>query len=568
MTDGSHPTALDIARQATLVPITAVARDIGITEDLLRPYGEFVAKLKLGTIEALADRPKARYVVVTAVTPTPLGEGKTTTTLGLAQGMHHVGQRATAAIRQSSMGPTFGIKGGAAGGGYSQAAPFEALNLHLTGDMHAVTAAHNTLAAMVDNHLFQGNDTGLDPSAITWRRALDVNDRALRNIVVGLGSREDGVPRQSGFDITAASEVMAILALSTSLADMRRRLGEIVVGFTADGSPVTAERLRAAGAMAVIMREAIQPNLLQTLENTPVLVHAGPFGNIAHGNSSVIADLIGIHTGDYLITEAGFGADMGAERFFNIKCRVSGLVPDAAVIVTTVRALKAHSGAHRIVAGRPLPEALLGEDPDQVHTGGSNLRKQIENVVLHGVTPVVAINAFPGDFESEYAAIGEIAESMGVRWAVSTHFRDGGAGATDLARAVMAAADEPSQFQFLYPSEATLREKIETIATRVYGADGVDYLPAAARSLDLFAANGLGGFPICIAKTHLSISSDPSRKGAPTGWRLPVREVRASAGAGFIYAICGDMRTMPGLSRHPAAEHIDIDENGDVVGLY
>jgi formate--tetrahydrofolate ligase len=568
VTNEGGVTALDIARKASLLPITSVAREIGIAEDLLQPYGQYVAKLKLGTIEALADRPKARYVVVTAVTPTPLGEGKTTTTLGLAQGMHHVGRRATAAIRQASMGPTFGIKGGAAGGGYSQAAPFEALNLHLTGDMHAVTAAHNTLSAMVDNHLYQGNEIGLDASSITWRRALDVNDRALRNIVLGLGTREDGVPRQGGFDITAASEVMAILALSTSLQDMRRRLGQIVVGFTSDGTPVTAEQLRAAGAMAVIMRDAIQPNLLQTLENTPVLVHAGPFGNIAHGNSSVIADLIGIHTGDYLITEAGFGADMGAERFFNIKCRVSGLVPDAAVIVTTVRALKAHSGAHRIVAGRPLPDALLAESPEEVRAGGANLRKQIENVQLHGVTPVVAINAFPEDFDSEYAAIAEIADSLGVRWAVSTHFRDGGAGAVALAEAVVAAAEEPSQFRFLYRAEAALREKIETIATQIYGADGVDYLPAASRSLDLFEANGMGGFPICIAKTHLSISSDASLKGAPTGWRLPVREVRASAGAGFIYAICGDMRTMPGLGRHPAAETIDLDENGEIVGLY
>ena len=381
VTDGGRRTALDIARSAKLAPIASVAQEMGIGEDLLQPYGTYVAKIRLEAIEALADRPKARYVVVTAVTPTPLGEGKTTTTLGLAQGMHHVGRRATAAIRQASMGPTFGIKGGAAGGGYSQAAPFEALNLHLTGDMHAVTAAHNTLAAMVDNHLYQGNELDLDPAAITWRRALDVNDRALRNIVLGLGSKEDGVPRQSGFDITAASEVMAILALSTSLQDMRRRLGRIIVGFTPDGTPITAEELRAAGAMAVIMRDAIQPNLLQSLENTPVLVHAGPFGNIAHGNSSVIADLIGIHTGDYLITEAGFGADMGAERFFNIKCRVSGLIPDAAVIVTTVRALKAHSGAHRIVAGRPLPEALLREDPDEVRSGGANLRKQIENVL-------------------------------------------------------------------------------------------------------------------------------------------------------------------------------------------
>jgi formate--tetrahydrofolate ligase len=568
LTDANHLTALDIARKATLLPITSVARDMGIAEDSLQPYGEYVAKVRLGTVEALADRPKARYVVVTAVTPTPLGEGKTTTTLGLAQGMRHVGQRATAAIRQASMGPTFGIKGGAAGGGYSQAAPFEALNLHLTGDMHAVTAAHNTLSAMVDNHLYQGNELDVDPSTITWRRALDVNDRALRNIVLGLGSRQDGVPRQGGFDITAASEVMAILALSTSLSDMRRRLGEIVVGFTPKGAPVTAEQLRAAGAMAVIMRDAIQPNLLQTLENTPVLVHAGPFGNIAHGNSSVIADLIGIHTGDFLITEAGFGADMGAERFFNIKCRVSGLVPDAAVIVTTVRALKAHSDVHRIVAGKPLPEALLSENPDEVYAGGANLRKQIENVLLHGVTPVVAVNAFPEDFSSEHAAIAEIARSMGVRCAVSTHFRDGGAGATELADAVVAAAEEPNQFRFLYRSEASLREKIETIATQVYGADGVDYLPAASRSLDLFEANGLGSFPLCIAKTHLSISSDPSLKGAPTGWRLPVREVRASAGAGFIYAICGDMRTMPGLSRHPAAEDIDLDENGDIVGLY
>jgi formate--tetrahydrofolate ligase len=568
VTESRLPTALEIARKAVLVPIQDIAGEIGIGPDLLEPYGQFVAKVKLDAIAALADRPPARYVVVTAVTPTPLGEGKTTTTIGLAQGMARIGRRATAAIRQASMGPTFGIKGGAAGGGYSQAAPFEALNLHLTGDMHAVTAAHNTLSAMVDNHLYQGNALGLDPAGLTWRRVLDVNDRALRNIVLGLGSAEDGVPRQGGFDITAASEVMAILALSTSLQDMRRRLGRIVVGFDGDRSPVTAEQLRAAGAMTVIMRDAVKPNLLQTLEHTPVLVHAGPFGNIAHGNSSVIADLIGIHTGEYLITEAGFGADMGAERFFNIKCRESGLVPDAAVVVTTVRALKAHSGQHRIVAGRPLPPGLLEERPDEVHLGGANLRKQLENVLIHGVTPVVAINAFPGDFDSEYQAIRDIADSMGVRCAVSTHFVDGGEGAAELARAVVEAADEPSHFRFLYPLEAPLRQKIETIAGSVYGADGVDISPAASRRIDLFEANGLGHLPICIAKTHLSISSDPTLKGAPTGWRLPVREVRASAGAGFIYAICGDMRTMPGLSAHPAAEDIDIDEHGEVVGLY
>ena len=568
MTESRLPTALEIARKAVLRPVQDIAGEIGIGPDLLEPYGPYVAKVKLDAIAALGDRPRARYVVVTAVTPTPLGEGKTTTTIGLAQGMARIGKRATAAIRQSSMGPTFGIKGGAAGGGYSQAAPFEALNLHLTGDMHAVTAAHNTLSAMVDNHLYQGNQLGLDPAAITWRRVLDVNDRALRNIVLGLGTAEDGVPRQGGFDITAASEVMAVLALSTSLQDMRRRMGRIVVGFDTDRAPVTAEQLRSAGAMTVIMRDAIKPNLLQTLEHTPVLVHAGPFGNIAHGNSSIIADLIGIHTGDFLITEAGFGADMGAERFFNIKCRESGLVPDAAVVVTTVRALKAHSGRHRIVAGRPLPPGLLEERPDEVHLGGANLRKQLENVLLHGVTPVVAINAFPGDFESEYRAIGEIAAAMGVRCAVSTHFAEGGEGATELARAVVEAADEPSEFRFLYPLEATLRQKIETIAGSVYGADGVDFSAAASRRIDLFESNGLGHLPICIAKTHLSISSDPTLKGAPTGWRLPVREVRASAGAGFIYAVCGDMRTMPGLSAHPAAEDIDIDEHGEVVGLY
>ena len=559
--------ALEISRRATLTPITKIAAEAGIPEDLLEPYGEYVAKISLAAVDALADRPRARYVVVTAITPTPLGEGKTTTTLGLGQAMRHIGKRATLAIRQSSMGPTFGIKGGAAGGGYSQAVPFEALNLHLTGDMHAVTAAHNTLSAMLDNHLHHGNELGIDLHNVTWRRVLDVNDRALRNLVVGLGTKEDGVPRQSGFDITAASEVMAILALSTSLRDMRERMGRIVVAYDGAGEPVTAEQLRAAGAMTVIMRDAIKPNLLQTLENTPVLVHAGPFGNIAHGNSSVVADLIGIHTGDYLVTEAGFGADMGAERFFNIKCRTSGLVPDAAVVVATVRALKAHTGAHHVVAGRPLPPGLLQENPDEVRTGAANLRKQIDNVRVHGVTPVVAINAFPEDFASEHEAIREVAASMGVRSAVCTHFADGGRGAVELAEAVVEAAEEPSEFRLLYPNEATLRQKIETIAATVYGADGVDYAPAAARQIDTYERNGFGTLPVCIAKTHLSISSDPGLKGAPTGWRLPVREVRASVGAGFVYPVCGDMRTMPGLPSHPAAERIDIDENGQIVGL-
>jgi formate--tetrahydrofolate ligase len=560
-------TALEISRATKLAPIADIASDMHIPGDLVEPYGEGVAKIRLEAIEELADWPTARYVVVTAVTPTPLGEGKTTTTLGLGQGMAKIGKRATVAIRQGSMGPTFGIKGGAAGGGYSQAIPFEALNLHLTGDMHAVTAAHNMLAAILDSHLYHGNSLGLDTNNITWRRVLDVNDRALRNVVVGLGGAEDGVARQTGFDITAASEVMAVLALSTSIQDMRRRLGRIVVGYTRGGEPVTAEQLRGAGAMAVIMRDALKPNLVQTLEHTPVLVHAGPFGNIAHGNSSVVADLIGIHAGDFLITEAGFGADMGAERFFNIKCRTSGLVPDAAVVVATVRALKVHSGRYRVLAGKPLPTELLAENPDDVAAGGANLAKQIANVRLHGVTPVVAINAFPEDFASEHAVIAELAASLGVRAVVSTPYSEGGAGAAELAEAVVEAAEQESSFHFLYPETASLREKIEAVATKMYGADGVDYSATAAKQLDVYERNGFGTLPVCIAKTHLSMSCDPARKGAPTGWRLPVREVRASVGAGFVYPICGDMRTMPGLGTDPAAFHIDLDDVGEVVGL-
>ncbi|MGH8989594.1 MAG: formate--tetrahydrofolate ligase [Acidimicrobiales bacterium] len=563
----AFPSDLAIARAASLKPLHEIAASMGIGEHLLEPYGSAVAKIKLEAVQELADRPKAKYVVISAITPTPLGEGKTTTTVGLGQAMRHIGKLATIAVRQPSMGPTFGIKGGAAGGGYSQVVPMEILNLHLTGDFHAVTEAHNLLSAIIDNHLFQGNALGLSVDDITWRRVLDVNDRALRNIVVGLGAREDGVTRQTGFDITAASEVMAIFALASSLSDLRARLGRIVVGYTASGTPVTAEQLKGAGAMAVIMRDALKPNLLQTLENTPVLIHAGPFGNIAHGNSSILADQIGIRSGDFLITESGFGADMGAERFFNIKCRYSGLTPDAAVVVATVRALKAHTGNHRIVAGKPLPEALLAENPDEVHEGGSNLRKQIENIKLHGVNPVVAVNAFPTDHPSEWMAIEEIAASMGVKSAVCQHFSKGGAGAVELAEAVVEAADEPSHFQMLYPDEMPLRDKIRTVATKVYGAADVSYAPAAARAIDRYEAAGFGNLPVCIAKTHLSISSDPSLLGAPTGWTLPVREVRASVGAGFVYPICGDMRTMPGLGSNPAAFSIDLDADGEIVGL-
>jgi formate--tetrahydrofolate ligase len=562
------PSAIEIARRATLHPIADIADQMGLGPEFLDPYGAHVAKVSLETVEALAGRPRARYVVVTAVTPTPLGEGKTTTTVGLGQALACIGRQATVAIRQASMGPTFGIKGGAAGGGYSQVVPFENLNLHLTGDLHAVTAANNLLAAMVDNHIFNGNELGIDHHGITWKRVLDVNDRSLRDVVTGLGGHQDGVPRQTGFDITAASEVMAVLALSRTLHDMRERFGRIVVGYTREGDPVTAEQLKAAGAMTVIMRDAIKPNLLQTLENTPVLVHAGPFGNIAHGNSSIVADLIGIHAGEYLVTEAGFGADMGAERFFNIKCRASGLVPDAAVVVTTVRAMKLHSGHHRVVAGRPLPPAMLEENPDEVHDGAANLLAHLAIVRRHGVTPVVAINAFATDFPSEHAAIREIAASVNVQSAVCTHFENGGKGAVELAEAVVEATEGPSDFQMLYADGASLREKIEIIATEVYGADGVDYAPLAARHLDNYERAGFGSLPVCIAKTHLSISSDPTLLGAPRGWRLPVREARANVGAGFVYLVSGDMRTMPGLSRHPAAEKIDIDENGNVVGLY
>ncbi|MBA3951666.1 MAG: formate--tetrahydrofolate ligase [Rubrobacter sp.] len=562
------PTNLGVARTARLKPLDEIAAEMGIGEHLLEPYGEGVAKIKLDAIEELADRPKAKYVVVSAITPTPLGEGKTTTTVGLGQAFKHIGKTATVAVRQASMGPVFGIKGGAAGGGYSQVVPMEALNLHLTGDIHAVTEAHNQLAAMIDNHLYQGNALNLEPHGITWRRVMDVNDRALRNIVAGLGAWTDGVPRQTGFDITAASEAMAILALSTSLQDMRSRFGRIVIGSDANGNPVTAEDLKAAGVMTVIMKEAIKPNLMQTLENTPALVHAGPFGNIATGNSSIVADLIGIRGGDFLLTEAGFGADMGAERFFNIKCRYSELKPDAAVLVVTVRALKAHSGRYEVKAGRPLPEEMLKENPGDVYAGAANLRKQIENVRLHGVSPVVAINAFPTDYESEYNAIREVAERMGARIAVCNHFSEGGAGAVELAEAVAEASEEPTKFEPLYSDETPLREKIETVAEKVYGASGVEYAPEASRRLDSYEKNGFGNLPVCIAKTHLSISSDPSLKGAPTGWVLPVREVRASVGAGFIYPICGEMRTMPGLSASPAAENIDIDENGETVGLF
>ena len=569
MSRSTVPSDLDIAQAAELLPVWEIAEKMGLSRSDIELYGDHMAKVRLEAVEGLADRPNARFVLVTAITPTPLGEGKSTTTVGLGQGMHHIGKTATVAIRQPSQGPTFGIKGGAAGGGYSQVVPMEQFNLHMTGDMHAVTAANNLLAAMIDAHIYQGNGLEIDPYSIMWRRVLDVNDRGLRNIVSGLGVKSDGPQRQTGFDITAASEVMAILALTTGLEDMRARFGRVTVGRDRNRQPVTAEQLQAAGSMTVLMKEAIKPNIFQTLENTPALVHAGPFANIAHGNSSVLADLIGIKTSEYLITEAGFGADIGAEKFFNIKCRYSGLRPDAAVLVATVRALKSHTGRYRVVPGRPLPEEMLMENPDDVAEGAANLRKQIQNVRAHGVSPVVCVNCFASDFQSEIDVIGRVAEEEGARWAVSTHWAEGGSGATELARAVVEAAEEPSDFQFLYELDQPLKAKMEKIATTIYGADGIEYTALANRQIRQYEQSGFGNLPICMAKTHLSLSHDPKLKGAPSGFTVPVREVRASVGAGFVYPLLGEMRTMPGLGSRPAAQSVDIDlETGQVIGLF
>lgn len=561
---------LQIAQKATPKNISEIAEQMGLTSDDLDIYGSpFVGKLRLESLTKLNDRPNAKYVVVSAITPTPLGEGKSTTLVGLGQAMKHIGKSSVITMRQPSQGPTFGIKGGAAGGGYSQVIPMETFNLHLTGDIHAVTAANNLLAAMIDNKLMRGNPLNIDPYSITWKRVLDVNDRALRNIVVGLGGKlEGGVPRETGFDISVASEVMAILALTTSLQDMRKRMGKIVVGSTKDRNPITAEEIEAAGAMTVLMRDAIRPTLMQTLENTPALIHAGPFANIAHGNSSILADMFGIKGGDYLLTEAGFGADIGAEKFFNIKCRYSGLKPDACVLVVTVRALKTHSGKYKVIAGKPLPKEMLEKNVEDVEAGASNLRKQIENIKIHGVTPVVAINAFDSDHEEEIETIKRIAIDAGaIGAAVSRHWQEGGEGAVELAEMVVEAAEAESEFKFLYDSDKPITEKIEAIATKVYGAKRVRYLPEAAKQIRRYEKNGFGHLPICMAKTHLSISHDPDLKGAPSDFIFPVREVRASVGAGFIYPICGEMRTMPALPKTPGAEKIDIDEDGNIVGL-
>ena len=564
------PSDLAIAQDAKLVPINQIAEQMGLDPETdLEHYGKHIAKINLETLDKLKGRPDAKYVDVTAITPTPLGEGKSTTTVGIGQAMKHIGKRAVITVRQPSQGPTFGIKGGAAGGGYSQIVPMEHFNLHLTGDIHAIGAAHNLIAAMLDAHIYHGNRRGIDIHNIAWRRVVDLNDRALRNVVIGLGRRFDGVPRQSGYDITVASELMAILALTTSLQDMRQRIGRMVIAYDRDKNPVTAEDIQAAGAATVLMKEAIKPNLMQTLENTPALVHAGPFANIAHGNSSIIADMIAMKSGDYVITESGFGADIGAEKFFNIKSRISGLRPNAVVLVTTVRALKAHTGKYQIIPGRAIDPALGEENVADVEAGAVNMVRHLENLRKFGVNPVVAVNVFPQDTEREIEAVREIALAAGaVGAAAARHWAEGGAGAVELAEMIVSACEAPNRFRLLYPDEMSIKGKIETIATEIYRADGVDYAPMVQRKIRQYEEQGLGRLPICMAKTHLSLSDNPKLKGAPEGFRITVTDIRASAGAGFIYPLCGDVRTMPGLGRRPAAMNVDIDDEGKVVGLF
>lgn len=561
---------IEIAQASKMKNIKEIAEALGIDEKYLELYGNYKAKVQLGILDELKSMPDGKYIDVTAITPTPLGEGKTVTTIGLSMALNKIGKKAVTCIRQPSLGPVFGIKGGAAGGGYSQVLPMEDFNLHLTGDTHAVGLAHNLLAAFLDTHLMKGNDLNIDPFSITLNRVVDINDRVLRNIIVGLGGAANGLPRETGYDITVASEVMAILALTTSLKDLRQRIGKMVVGATYDGRPVTAEDLKVAGAMTVLLRDAIKPNLLQTVEHTPCFVHAGPFANIAHGNSSIIADLMAIKLGDYVVTESGFGADMGAEKFMDIKCRYSGLKPDAVVIVCTVRALKMHGGGFEFIPGQPVNKELM-EKPniEAVVKGCSNLEKMIENMKLFGLQVVVAVNNFDSDTSEEIEAIRERAKAAGAEDAVvSKVWLKGGEGGVELAEAVVKAAEKPSKFEFLYPLDWPIKKKIETIATKIYGADGVDYLPLAEKKIELYTRQGFDKLPICMAKTHLSLSHDPNLKNRPKGFRVPIRDVRASVGAGFLYPLLGEMRTMPGLPKVPAGTKVDIDEDGNIVGLF
>jgi formyltetrahydrofolate synthetase len=577
------PEDIEIAQAAELQPIVDIAETSGLNEEDLMLYGQYKAKVHLDVREKLKDRPNAKYIDVTAITPTPLGEGKTTTTVGLTEALGYLGHRAIAAIRQPSMGPTFGIKGGAAGGGYSQIVPMQDFNLHLTGDIHAISVAHNLCAAAVDARIYHENRWSdsfferkgmhklhINPYSVTWNRVVDVNDRALRNIVVGMGDISDGPLRQAAFDITVASELMAILALTTSVEDMRERIGRIVIGTNSkvhNPDPVTTEDLKVAGAMTVLMKDTVMPNLLQTLEEQPAFVHAGPFANIAHGNSSVIADLIGAKMADFLVTESGFGADIGMEKFFDIKCRVSGLIPDAVVMVATVRALKMHGGGPRVIPGRKLDKAYTEENLDLLREGVANLEAHIKIAKKFGIPVVVAINAFPTDMDAEHQVIHDAAMQAGAFDAVvARHWAQGGEGASELAEAVVKATEEPSDFDFLYDVEQPIKEKIETLATEVYGADGVDYSPEADSKIELYTDLGYDKMPICMAKTHLSLSHNPAWKGVPRGFTFPIRDIRASVGAGFLYPLAGEVRTMPGLPSSPSFMDIDL-EDGKIVGL-
>ncbi len=582
------PSDLDIAQAAEARPIKEIAADIGLGPEDLILFGDYKAKVHLDVMPKVADRPRGKYIDVTAITPTPLGEGKTTTAIGLVQGLGVIGKKSIACIRQPSMGPTFGIKGGAAGGGYSQVIPMEDFNLHLTGDIHAITAAHNLVSAAIDARYFHESrmsdkqlaDIGLerldiDPYNITWNRVMDVNDRSLRNIITGLGGKWEGRPREAGFDITVASEIMAILALvsghdyRSALADLRQRASRIVIGNNTSNKPITLEDLQVAGAVAVLMKDALHPNLMQTLEGQPAFVHAGPFANIAHGNSSILADQVALQLGDYIVTESGFGADIGMEKFFDIKCRYSGLIPDAVVLVATIRALKMHGGGPRVVPGRPLDQAYKEENLELLETGLANLGVHIRNAKKYGVPVVVAINKFTEDTEAEIELIRKYSIEQGAETAVMTdHWTNGGDGAVDLAHAVVAACEKPSDFKFLYPLDMSIKEKIETIAKEIYQAGSVVYEPLAERQIKSYEENGFGDLPICMAKTHLSISHDPGLKNAPSGFEVTVREARASVGAGFIYPLLGEMRTMPGLGSKPAYMNVDIDEDGEIIGLF
>jgi len=576
----SVPSDIDISRAATAKPITEIAARAGIPREFLEPYGRVKAKIRLEILQALANKPNGKYVDVTAITPTPLGEGKTTTSVGLTQALGHIGKKVFLCIRQPSMGPTFGIKGGAAGGGYSQVIPMEEFNLHLTGDIHAVSIANNLLAAAIDARVRHESRPGweskglptldIDPETITWRRVVDVNDSALRFIETGQSDDwMDGPRRKTGFDIAVASEIMAILALATDARDMRKRLGRIIVGMNGHGDPVTAEQLGCAGAMMVLMKDAIKPNLMQTIEGQPAFIHAGPFANIAQGNSSIIADRIALKLADYVVTESGFGADIGMEKFFDIKCRVSGLRPNCVVVVGTIRALKMHGGGPQVTPGKPLGPEYTEENLALLEKGACNLARCIEIARMYGVPVVVAINQFPTDTKAELELARKAAEKAGAQAAVvANHWALGGKGAVALAEAVAAACEKPSNFRLLYPDEMPIKAKIETICKKVYLASAVKYEPLAEKQIASYDKAGLSHLPICMAKTHLSLSHDPALKGVPTGFTVPVREVRAAAGAGFLYPLLGAMRTMPGLPSRPAFMDIDLDENGQVVGMF